>query len=113
MRKKLGDWTKVLQLLKTSSGAKRIADHDPEMLDNDILALQSGAGSDTQLEEAYNEIGEYYSERQRWDIAVKYYTLGRNLAKQMECYYLLENYDDLVKVLEQLTENSELLPVNI
>jgi WD repeat-containing protein 35 len=112
MRKKLGDWSKVLQLLKTSSGAKRIAEPDPEMLENDLLAAKSGAGTDVQLEEAYNEIGEYYSERQRWDIAIKYYILGRNLAKQMECYYILEDYDNLVKVLEQLSENSDLLPVS-
>ena len=110
MRKKLGDWIKVLQLLKTSSGAKKIADPE-EILESDLLAAQSGAGTDIQLEEAYNEIGEYYCERQRWDVAIKYYMLGRNLAKQMECYYILEDYESLIKVLDQLTENSELLPV--
>ena len=80
MRKKLGDWIKVLQLLKTSSGAKKIADPD-DILESDLLAAQSGAGTDIQLEEAYNEIGEYYSERQRWDVAIKYYMLGRNLVR--------------------------------
>lgn len=43
LRKKLGDWFRVVQLLKTGSG-----------------------GDDVQLEEAWNAIGDYYADRQKW-----------------------------------------------
>ena len=76
------------------------------------MSTNSG-GTDTQLEEAYNAIGEYNAERQKWDLAVKYFILGRNLEKQAECYYILEDYDSLCKVMDQLPENSELLTVCI
>jgi len=112
MRKKLGDWVKVLQLLKTNSANRKVTLTEQEILEAEIASPQIGTGTDIQLEEAFNEIGEYYSERQQWDMAIKYYAVGRNLGKQMECYYLLEDYDSLVKVLDQLSDNSDLLPVN-
>ena len=43
LRKKLGDWFRVVQLLKTGSG-----------------------GDDQALEEAWNAIGDYYADRQKW-----------------------------------------------
>jgi hypothetical protein len=42
-RKKLGDWFRVMQLLKTGS-----------------------AGDDLQVEEACNAIGNFYADRQQW-----------------------------------------------
>lgn len=110
MRKKLGDWVKVLQLLKTSPGARTVTDSEQIILEQELAQPNSGAGTDVHMEEAFNEIGEYYAERQNWSLAVKYYSAGRNLQKQMECYYVLEDYESLVKVLEQLPENAELLP---
>lgn len=44
LRMKLGDWFRVLQLLKTGSG-----DCD-----------------DALLEQAYNAIGDYFADRQKW-----------------------------------------------
>jgi WD repeat-containing protein 35 len=113
MRKKLGDWFKVAQLLKSGSGIKHSSDIDPDLLEGDMLLSTNSGGTDTQLEEAYNAIGEYHAERQKWDLAVKYFILGRNLEKQAECYYILEDYDSLCKVMDQLPENSELLTVCI
>lgn len=43
LRKKLGDWFKVIQLLK-----------------------HGGGGDDLQLEEAWNAVGDYYADRQKW-----------------------------------------------
>ena len=85
---------------------------DPDLLEGDMLVSTNSGGSDIQLEEAYNAIGEYHAERQKWDLAVKYFILGRNLEKQADCYYILEDYDSLSKVMDQLPENSELLAVN-
>ena len=43
LRKKLGDWFRVVHLLKTGGG-----------------------GDDQALEEAWNSIGDYYADRQKW-----------------------------------------------
>jgi len=107
----LGDWFKVLQLLKVSSGSKKLPENDQELLESDMLVAAAGSGSDSQLEEAYNEIGLNYFERQKWDLAVKYFIMSRNLEKQAECYFILEDYESLSKVMDQLPDNSELLTV--
>lgn len=44
LRKKLGDWFKVIHLLKNGAG-----------------------GDDLQLEEAWNALGDYYADRQKWN----------------------------------------------
>lgn len=104
MRRKLGDCFKALQLLKNGSSGI-------DTNENDIVSTTLATGTDLQLEEAYNEIGDYYSERQKWGQAVQYYIQGRNYAKLAECHYILEDYESLTKILEQLPDNSELLPV--
>ncbi|KAK3088211.1 hypothetical protein FSP39_016191 [Pinctada imbricata] len=87
LRKKLGDWFRVVQLLKTGSG-----------------------GDDVQLEEAWNAIGDYYADRQKWQQAVTYYVQGRNQERLAECYYVLEDYGGLEKMVQALPENHKLLP---
>uniref|UniRef100_A0A3Q2XUY4 WD repeat-containing protein 35 n=1 Tax=Hippocampus comes TaxID=109280 RepID=A0A3Q2XUY4_HIPCM len=88
LRMKLGDWFRVLQLLKTGSG-----DCD-----------------DALLEQAYNAIGDYFADRQKWVNAVQYYLQGRHQEKLAECYYMLEDYDNLEKLTNSLPENHKLLP---
>ncbi|KAK5614379.1 WD repeat-containing protein 35 [Crenichthys baileyi] len=88
LRIKLGDWFKVLQLLKTGSG-----DAD-----------------DALLEQAYNGIGDYFADRQKWVNAVQYYLKGRNQERLADCYYRLENYDGLEQQAADLPENHKLLP---
>ncbi|XP_053191008.1 WD repeat-containing protein 35 [Scomber japonicus] len=88
LRIKLGDWFRVLQLLKTGSG-----DCD-----------------DALLEQAYNAIGDYFADRQKWINAVQYYLQGRNQERLAECYYMLEDYDDLERMTILLPENHKLLP---
>nr|XP_006001165.1 PREDICTED: WD repeat-containing protein 35 isoform X1 [Latimeria chalumnae] len=94
LRIKLGDWFRVLQLLKTGSG-----DAD-----------------DTLLEQAYNAIGDYFADRQKWLFfacrlnAVQYYLQGRNQERLAECYYMLEDYEGLEKLASSLPENNKLLP---
>jgi len=46
LRKKLGDWFRVVQLLQTGS-----------------------FGDDQQMEEACSAIGDYYADRQKWSVA--------------------------------------------
>ncbi|XP_062851768.1 WD repeat-containing protein 35 [Trichomycterus rosablanca] len=88
LRIKLGDWFRVLQLLRSGSG-----DCDD--------ALQ---------EQAYNAIGDYFADRQKWLNAVQYYLQGRNQERLAECYYMLEDYEGLEKLANSLPENHKLLP---
>ncbi|XP_063039587.1 WD repeat-containing protein 35 isoform X2 [Engraulis encrasicolus] len=88
LRIKLGDWFRVLQLLKTGSG------------DSD----------DALLEQAYNAIGDYFADRQKWVNAVQYYLQGRKQERLAECYYMLEDYEGLERLANSLPENHKLLP---
>ncbi|XP_036607241.1 WD repeat-containing protein 35 isoform X1 [Trichosurus vulpecula] len=88
LRLKLGDWFRVLQLLKTGSG-----DAD-----------------DSLLEQAHNAIGDYFADRQKWVNAVQYYVQGRNQERLAECYYMLEDYEGLENLANSLPENNKLLP---
>ncbi|OWK63323.1 WD repeat-containing protein 35 [Lonchura striata] len=88
LRIKLGDWFRVLQLLKTGSG------------DSD----------DALLEQAHNAIGDYFADRQKWLNAVQYYVQGQNQERLAECYYMLEDYQGLENLVSSLPENHKLLP---
>ncbi|XP_067931487.1 WD repeat-containing protein 35-like [Watersipora subatra] len=88
LRKKLGDWFRVVQLLKQGSAG----------------------GDDTQLEDAWNQIGSYYADRQKWQQAVTFYVQGNNQERLAECYYVLEDYVGLEKMMKALPENHKLLP---
>ena len=43
--------------------------------------------------------------------AVTYYTQGRNQERLADCYYMLEDYVGLTKMMTALPENHKLLPV--
>ncbi|XP_052504656.1 WD repeat-containing protein 35 [Budorcas taxicolor] len=88
LRLKLGDWFRVLQLLKTGSG-----DAD-----------------DSLLEQAHNAIGDYFADRQKRLNAIQYYVQGRNQERLAECYYMLEDYVGLENLAHSLPENHKLLP---
>eukprot|EP00050_Salpingoeca_kvevrii_P018636 m.76510 g.76510 ORF g.76510 m.76510 type:complete len:1153 (+) comp8114_c0_seq1:167-3625(+) len=86
LRIKLGDWFRVVQLLKGGGG-----------------------GNDALLERAWNEIGNYYADRQRWNQAVKYYKQGRDQERLADCLYRLEDYVGLEEMVVFLPENDPLL----
>lgn len=88
LRLKLGDWFRVLQLLKTGSG-----DAD-----------------DSLLEQAHNAIGDYFADRQKRLNAIQYYVQGQNQERLAECYYMLEDYVGLENLASSLPENHKLLP---
>ncbi|XP_057331775.1 WD repeat-containing protein 35 [Microplitis mediator] len=88
LRQKLGDYFRVLQLMKMGI-----------------------AGTDKQLEQAYNKIGDHFAERQNWDSAKEYYEKARNLEQLIQCYYKLENYDLLAATVDQLPDKSVTLKI--
>jgi WD repeat-containing protein 35 len=88
LRVKLGDWFKVVSLLKKGGGA---------------------AGDDALLTNTWNTIGDHYYDRQQWARAANYYTQGHNSERLAECYYSLEEYDRLEQLADSLPENNPLL----
>jgi WD repeat-containing protein 35 len=110
LRRKIGDWFRVLQLLKNGSSTPVSSTNT---LENDATGISSALtiGTDSQLEEAYNAIGDHYKERQQWNQAITYYVQGRNISKLADCYYILEEFDSLIKLLDQFTDNHEFLSV--
>ena len=55
------------------------------------------------------QIGHYFAERHKWDEAVQYYEKASNTEKLVECYYLLEDYDNLENLIDLLQPNDPLL----
>lgn len=69
------------------------------------------SGDDMLLTQAWNAIGDYYSERQRYRHAVTYYSQGRNYEQLADCYYRLEDFTSLRGIVGTLPPNSPLLEV--
>jgi WD repeat-containing protein 35 len=82
LRCRLGDWFRVVQL------------------------IQAGAGDDELLNTAFNNIGDYYADRQKWVKAYKFYTKAKNLKQQANCAYTLDDYESLEKLIEQVPAGS-------
>jgi len=85
LRKRLGDYSRVVQL------------------------LQTGGGNDSLVREAWDKIGEHYADRLKWKKAAQYFQLSRNFEKLAECYYRLENFEEMSKLKLDLPDDSPLL----
>jgi len=85
LRAGLGDWFKVVQL------------------------VQQGGGDDSLLQTAWNKIGDYFMERQKTAKAAQYYSQAKNIEALITCYYTLEDYAGLEKLIGVLPEGSPLL----
>lgn len=85
LRKRLGDYSRVVQL------------------------LQTGGGNDSLVREAWDKIGEHYSDRLKWKKAATYFQLSRNFEQLAECYYRLESFAELSKLKLDLPDDHPLL----
>lgn len=85
LRKRLGDFTRVVQL------------------------LQTGGGNDSLVRESTDKIGEFYADRFKWKKAGQYFNQSRNFEQLAECYYRLENFAELSKLRSDLPDASPLL----
>lgn len=85
LRMRLGDWFKVLKL------------------------VQEGGGDDALITQAWNAIGDYYADRQKWAKAVQYYSQARNYEKLVELQYVLEDYAGMERLTAYLPVGSALL----
>ena len=85
LRVRLGEWTKVVQL------------------------VQQGGGDDDLLTTAYNKIGDQFLERHEPKKAVAYYAQAKNSEALLECYEKLEDYAGLEKLVASLPDGHVLL----
>ncbi|CAH0562507.1 unnamed protein product [Brassicogethes aeneus] len=86
LRQTLGDWFRVIQILKNGATA-------PDYL----------------LTTAYNSTADYFAQFNNWSSAIEYYVKAKNTAKMVECYYHLEDYKSLEALIEQLPDGDPLL----
>ncbi|XP_066155495.1 WD repeat-containing protein 35 [Euwallacea fornicatus] len=86
LRQTLGDWFRVIQILKNGATA-------PDYL----------------LKTAYNSTADYFSHFNNWGSAIEYYELAKNTSKIIDCYYHLEDWKNLELIIEQLPEEDPLL----
>lgn len=86
LRNRLGDLFKSAELMKTNA----VVD-------------------DNQMEKAWNAIGDYYFERRQWMKALSWYRQSKNVSQQIECLYIVEDYDGLTKLITEIAESDPLL----
>ena len=85
MRMHLGDWFKVEKLVQVSAG------------DDNTLTL------------AWNNIGHYFADRRKWSKAVAYFAKAKNVEKLADCFYALEDFLGLDKLVNMVPEGNVLL----
>ena len=87
MRKKLGDYSRVVQLLRGDGGGS----------------------TDDEIREALDDIGNTLCDAFKWKKAVQYFSDSGNVEKLVECHCRLNNYDELRQLCAELSENNPLL----
>jgi len=85
LRARLGDWFRVVEL------------------------VHKGGGGDDALLTAWDCIGDYYAERLRPAKAAQNYAQSKNARGLMQCYYALEDYVGMEKLIHALPDSSPLL----
>jgi len=87
LRSRLEDWTRVSSLVK-----------------------KNGAGDDTQLTTAYKQLGERFGGAGNWEKAREYLEMAKDVKKLAQCYYRL---NDFTKLERLLTDQAEVLESDI
>lgn len=85
MRVRVGDWFRVLEMVR------------------------EGSGYDETLNKMTNQLGNYYAERLEWDRAAEFYATGKNYKGMMECFTMMEDYDSMAQLADEVPDNDALL----
>ncbi|RHW72332.1 putative intraflagellar transport protein D4 [Trypanosoma brucei equiperdum] len=85
LRYRLGDWFRVVQL------------------------VQEGGGDESHMRRAWENIGDFYADRQKWTKAAQYYSQSQQLHKLAHILFLQEDYDLLVQLIQNAEHDRELL----
>ena len=56
-----------------------------------------------------NQLGNFYAERLEWDKAAEFYLSSKNYKGLIEAFTMLEDYDSLAQIIEEIPENDPLL----
>lgn len=83
---------------------KRVGDHMRV-----VQLLQTGGGNDRLVRDAWDRIGQYYTDRFKWRKALQYFQLSRNMERLAECHYRLENFAELGKMRGDIADGTALL----
>lgn len=86
LRMRLGDWSKVVAL------------------------IEQGVGDDEILKEAYNKMGEFCIDKQRWNKAAFYFQQANNYEALIDVYYRLEQFDNMDRLIDDIPPTSPALP---
>lgn len=87
LRRKLGDWSRVAELQQQAGSAS----------------------SDAESKANYNHMGNYYFDRHQFAKACRYYKSAGNNDKLVDCYYAIEEYDELEELAQTFDERDPLL----
>jgi WD repeat-containing protein 35 len=85
LRARLGDWFRVVQL------------------------VHEGAGDDSVMVRAWEQIGDFYADRQKWSKATQYYSQCKHHRKLAGVYYIMEDFKNLEKIIDAAGHDKELL----
>jgi WD repeat-containing protein 35 len=85
MRARLGDWFRVVQL------------------------VQEGGSDESMIQVAWENIGDYYADRQKWSKAAEYYALCKHYEKLANVHYVKDDFRALEKLIDEATHDKAFL----
>lgn len=71
--------------------------------------VKEGSGYDEILGKMTNQLGSFYAERLEWDKAAEFFLTAKNYKGLIEAFTMLEDYDSLAQIIEEIPENDPLL----
>ncbi|KAI9557994.1 hypothetical protein GHT06_014747 [Daphnia sinensis] len=86
LRRKLGDWARVSELQNVATT------------------------TDMENKSTYNQMGNFFCDRHQYAQASRYYKQAENNEKLVDCYYNMEDYENLEKLIDLLDERDPLIP---
>eukprot|EP00762_Andalucia_godoyi_P005660 ANDGO_06423.mRNA.1 hypothetical protein H310_01027 len=106
LRRRLGDWTAVIQALNSPGSASSFVGGDG--MDAHGSVSSSVSDADVILKEAYQRYGEYFLERHQYAKAAPYFQQSGDLGKLALCYDRLDDFSAMEKMVETLPSCSPL-----
>eukprot|EP00808_Paulinella_micropora_P031806 g55884.t1 len=107
LRQRLGDWFRVHELLQGQltapsdtmqrSGSQRKLDHTATVSNDELLRT------------TWENLGDWYADRQRWPQAFEFYSKAGNVKALVEASYRLDDFNTLESLIDQVPEGDELL----
>lgn len=71
--------------------------------------VMEGAGSDKQLNDTYDKLGEFFEEQLDWEKASHFYNLAKNEKAMIEAFFRAGKYKELGKLANTLTDKNLLI----